>query len=163
MGLFKQACPLEKSHLEIYGIHAPRKWKAEDCAVCEFLTDRKCNYKQISANRERLINRGRPALVKKAALDQPLSVRIRYEQEAVKLAGYTPQEEKEYWELSKEYDRQWESEPADKRQDILDSLDQWKIHLEKGDNPAQAGEKVKEWFIQRARFRQSAHQDSRAQ
>jgi hypothetical protein len=156
MGLFGQSCPLEKSHLEIYGIQAPRKWKVQDCIECEYLRDGKCNFKQIMANREKLIKRGRPVLVKKSVLDQPLTIRMRYEEEAVVQVGFTAEELKEYWELSRAFDRQWESETAERRQVILDSLDQWKVHLEKGDSPAKAAEKAKEWLNQRARFRQSS-------
>jgi hypothetical protein len=156
MGLFKPSCPLEKSYLQVYGIHAPKKWKAEDCAECEFFQDQKCSYKEIMASRERFIKRGRPVLVKKAAMDQPASIRINQEQEAVRLVEFTNEEIEEYWVLSREFDRQWEAGPAEKRQDILDSLDQWKIHLEKGDSPALAGRKVKEWLDQRDRFRQSS-------
>jgi hypothetical protein len=161
MGLFKASCPLEKSHLQVYGIHAPQKWKVEDCAVCEFFQDQKCGYKQIMASRERYLKRGRPALVKKAAMDQPSTIRIRQEQEAVKLVKFTDEEIEEYWELSREFDRQWEAGPEERRQEILDSLDQWKVHLEKGDSPALAGRKVKEWLDQRTRFRQSSEGEKR--
>jgi hypothetical protein len=161
MGLFKKSCPLEKSHLQVYGIHAPKKWKEEDCAECEYLQDEKCDYKQIMAGREQLIKRGRPVLVKKAALDQPLTVRIRYEQEAVKVVGFTVEEIQEYWEVSREFDRQWEGESGERRQEIMDSLDQWKVHLEKGDSPAQASWKVKEWLNQRDRFRQASESEKR--
>jgi hypothetical protein len=161
MGLFKKSCPLEKSHLEVYGIHSPRKWKPEDCVECEFWQDQKCQYKEIMSTHQKLIQRGRPVLAKKAAFNQTVIVRKQYEEKAVQLAGFTVEEIKEYWELSTEFDRQWESQSAEKKQEILDSLDQWKVHLEKGDSPALAGWKVHEWLEQRERFRRSSENAGR--
>ncbi len=162
MGIFKKTCPLEKFHLEVYGIHAPKKWKEADCLECEFWKDKKCCYTQAMGSREKLIKRGRPALVKKAAMGQPVNIRKQHEQEALKAVGFTSAEITEYWTLSQEFDLQWETESEDKRQEILDSLDQWKVHLEKGDSPAVAGNKVKEWLKQRDSFRRSSGGDNPA-
>jgi hypothetical protein len=41
----------------------------------------------------------------------------------------------------------------EKRMEILDSLDQWRVNLEKGDSPARAQQKVSEWLRQRAEFK----------
>ena len=155
MGLFGRSCPLEKSHLEVYGIHSPRKWKKEDCLECEYSRDGKCEYKQITARRQDYLKRGLPVLRKKAAMDQPLSVRQESEQEALKQAGFSSAELQEYRTVSEEYDRLWETASAEQKTEILDSLGQWKVYLEKGDSPLKAQEKVKAWLQERVRFREN--------
>lgn len=154
MGLFGRSCPLEKSYIKVYGIHPPRKWKKEDCLECEFSRDGKCDYKKMMSRREQLNKRGSPALVKKTAMDQAVTMREKSEQEALKHSGFSSDEVKEYWEVSREYDRLWESSSPNEKQEILDSLGQWKVYLENGDSPLQADEKVKIWLKERARFRE---------
>lgn len=154
MGLFGKTCPLRKSYVAIYGIQPPHKFKEEmDCPICEFTVDDKCNFNQIMAQRETWKKRGQPVLVKKSMLTQPPAVREKAESAAVQKAGLNPDEQKEYWQVSREYDRQWETASAKQKSDIMDSLDQWKVQLEKGESPAAAQEKVKEWLQKRAKFR----------
>ena len=153
MGLFSKSCPLEKSHLVVYGVHSPRKWKKEDCQTCEYQHDDKCNYKLVIVKTEVSSKRGNPALVKKSMMDKPVDVREQSEKDAVKRAGFNPDEQGDYWTISREYDRLWNEASSEKRQDILDCLGQWKVYLENGLNPLQAQEKVKEWLRQREEFR----------
>jgi hypothetical protein len=154
MGLFgKKSCPLEKKHLLIYGIHSPRKWVEQDCLECQYVLDSQCNYKQVAAQLEKLILRGRPAVVKKATLSEPAAVRQKAESEALKKAAFAAGEQREYWVVSQEYDRLWETASPDQKRDVLDRLDQLRIHLEKGDSPALAAEKANEWFRQREEFK----------
>jgi hypothetical protein len=155
MGLFSQSCPLEKSHIAVYGIHSPKVWKKEDCLVCEYVNAGKCNYKQIMSQHEKLVKRGYPALVKKSLMDKPAEAREKSEKEAVKQAGFSAGEQADYWTVSKDYDRLWEGSPAESRQEILDGLGQWRVYLEKGYGPTQANDKVKEWLRARAEFRKA--------
>ncbi|MBN1189522.1 MAG: hypothetical protein JXA46_07210 [Dehalococcoidales bacterium] len=153
MGLFGKSCPLEKSHIAVYGVHSPRKWKKEDCQTCEYYQDNTCSYKKTVVKIQASGKRGYPALVKKSMMDKPAEIRERSEKEAVLKGGYSPDEQKEYWAISREYDLLWNDSSPQQREDILDSLDQWKIYLESGSGPAQAHEKVKEWLKQREEFR----------
>ena len=154
MGLFSKSCPLEKSHLVVFGVHSPRKWKKEDCLTCEYQQNDKCNYKLVIVKTEGSLKRGNPALVKKAMMDKQADIREQSEKEAVKRAGFSPDEQRDYWTISQEYDRLWNEASSEQRQDILDCLGQWKVYLENGINPIQAQSNVKEWFRQREEFRQ---------
>jgi hypothetical protein len=153
MGLFSQSCPLEKSHLEIYGIPSPRKWKKADCIECTYTVEGRCNYKQITARHEQMRVRGRPALAKRLHMPDPPETRVQAEKEALESAGFSPSERESYWEVSREYDAQWEKASTAERREILDSLDQWKVHLEAGLAPREAFDKAQEWLKQRAAFK----------
>jgi hypothetical protein len=153
MGLFSQSCPLEKSHVEIYGIPSPRKWKKEDCLICSYSEQGKCVYKQRAGNPVQMRKRGYPALAKKSLMNKVAAERTSSEKEAVKQAGYSPAQEQEYWAISREYDARWESASPDQRPEILDSLDQFKVYLESGLSPAHAYDKAKEWMLKRAEFK----------
>ena len=158
MGLFGgPSCPLEKLHIVVYGIHSPRKWKKEDCFLCEYVQAGKCNYKQIVSQHEQLTKRGYPALVKRSLMERPVAEREKPEKEAAGKAGFNPSELTDYWKVSQDYDRQWEDSTPEMRQEILDSLEQWKVNLEKGYAPLQARQKVQEWIQERAKFRQEQH------
>ncbi len=153
MGLFSKSCPLEKSHIEIYGIHSPRKWKKEDCLICSYSQNGKCVYKQNTLSQDQLRKRGYPALVKKSLLHKPTAERGTAEKEAVKQTGYNLEQEEAYWKISREIDAKWETASAEQQQEILDSLDQFKVYLESGLSPSQAYEKAQEWLQKRAEFR----------
>jgi hypothetical protein len=153
MGLFSKSCPLEKSHIAVYGVHSPRKWKKEDCLICEYQQDNKCTYQQVKAKAEVSSQRGYPALVKKSLMDKPAAIREQSEKEAVNKAGFSPDQQKEYWTISREYDGLWNKASAEQKQDILDSLSQWKVYLEEGSGPKEAQGKVQGWLRQREEFR----------
>ena len=153
MGLFSKSCPLEKSHVEIYGIHSPRKWKKEDCFTCSYSEGGKCVYKQKTPIHGQVRKRGYPALVKKSLMNKPAAERGPSEKEAVKKAGFSLNQEEEYWKISRELDARWETASAEEKQEILDSLDQMKVYLESGLSPSQAQEKVQEWLRKRAEFK----------
>jgi hypothetical protein len=153
VGLFGKSCPLEISYIKIYGIHSPRKWKKDDCLVCEFFQDSKCHYDSGSSRQQVFTNRGRPALVKKSTMDRPAEARKKSETESVNKAGFSAAELQEYWAVSKEYDELWTESSEEDRREILDRLDQWKVNLEKGLSPFQANEEVKEWLRKRAEFK----------
>jgi hypothetical protein len=155
MGLFGgKSCPLRKTYAKIYGIQPPRNWDDEmTCDVCEFYEDSKCEYKKIVAQREAMIKRGEPVLAKRSRMGQPADKRNKSEAEALKRSGLSAAEQEEYRAISKEYDRLWEEASEEQRKEILDSLDQWKVNLEKGESPAQAQESVKAWLSRRAEFK----------
>jgi hypothetical protein len=153
MGLFGQSCPLEKGHLPIYGVHSPRKWKKEDCKACEYQQDNKCVYKQVAAKLQSSAKYGYPALIKKSLMGKPAAQREQSEKEALKKAGFSQEYQTEYWTISHEYDIQWEAASEDQKREILDSLGQWKVHLEESLSPRQAHLKVQEWLRQRDEFR----------
>ncbi|MCR4394794.1 MAG: hypothetical protein NUV31_10530 [Dehalococcoidales bacterium] len=154
MGLFSKSCPLEKAYLKVYGIHSPKKWTEADCAICEYYQNSKCIYTQVISTKGDPIKRGRPAIVKRAHMTDTPAIREQAEKAAIREAGFTAEEQKEYWSISIEYNRQWEIASDEQKQEILDGLTQWKVYLEKGLSPAGAHEKVKEWLQQRAAFRQ---------
>ncbi len=149
----KKSCPLETSHLVVYGVHSPRKWKKEDCQKCEYQQNNKCNYVQKVTTTEVSAKRGAPALAKKSMMDKPVEVRQQSEKEAVARAGFTADEQRDYWSISQDYDRLWVQASAEQKQDSLDSLGQWKVYLESGLGPIQAQEKVKDWLRKREEFR----------
>ena len=153
MGLFGQSCPLEKSHIAVYGVHSPRKWKKEDCQVCEYLIENKCTYKQVIVKVQASAKYGYPALIKKSMMDKPAAQREQSEKDAVKKAGFSPDQQQEYWLISREYDLQWSGSSEEQKRDLLESLGQWKVYLEEGSSPQQAHQKVKEWLRQREEFR----------
>ncbi len=153
MGLFSKSCPLEKSHIEIYGIHSPRKWKKEDCLICSYSQNGKCAYKRKTPNQDQLHKRGYPALIKKSLLPKAAAERGTAEKDAVKQAGYNQEEEETYWKISREIDAKWEKASLEQQQEILDGLDQFKVYLESGLNPSQAYEKAQDWLQKRAEFR----------
>ncbi len=153
MGLFSKSCPLERSHIAIYGMHSPRKWKQEDCRICEYYQNNKCVYKQAIVKVKSSSKRGYPALVKKSMMDKPTDMREQSEKQAVLKAGFSPEEQIAYWSVSRDFDRLWNESSEDKKQDILDSIGQWKVYLEGGCGPEQAMVKVREWFLQREEFR----------
>jgi hypothetical protein len=153
MGLFGKSCPLEKSHLAIYGIQPTHKWTREDCLECEYQVNEKCNYNEINAQHENQIRRGKPATALRSRLTHPAAGQEKAEAEAVKKAGFTSEEENEYWAVSAEYVRLWNSAGKDKQQDILDNLDQWRVNLEKGDSPARAKDQANEWQTQQLAFK----------
>jgi hypothetical protein len=153
MGLFSKSCPLEQSHLKVYGVHSPRKWQKEDCQTCEYLQNSKCIYKQTIAKVESSSKRGYPVLIKRSMMDKPADRREQSEKAAVLKAGFSPDEQKEYWVISREYDRLWNDSSPEQRQDILESLGQWKVYLEGGSGPEQAREKVQVWLREREEFR----------
>ena len=158
MGLFgKKSCPLEKEHLTIYGIHSPRKWVEQDCLECQYVINAVCNYGEVAAQQKKLIRRGHPAVVKKATLSESVAARQKAEAEAIKKAGFTAAEQKEYWIVSQEYDRLWDEAPPEQKRDVLDRLDQLRIHLEKGESPTSAAAKVTEWLRQREEFKKGSH------
>jgi hypothetical protein len=153
MGLFSKSCPLEQSHIKIYGVHSPHKWKKEDCLICEYQENSKCNYKQVISKIEDYSKRGYPVLVKKSMMDKPAAMREQFEQEALKKAGFSPADQKDYWVISREYDNLWNQASIEQKRDTLDILGQWKVYLEEGLGPVQAQEKVKEWLRLREEFR----------
>jgi hypothetical protein len=153
MGLFSKSCPLEKSHLAVYGVHSPRKWRKEDCQTCQYQQDNKCSYKLEITKIEQAKKLGYPAFIKKSMMDKAAAERQKAEKEALQKAGFSPDQQSEYWEISQEYERLWTESVPEKRADILDSLAQWKVYLEQGSSPGQAQEKVKEWLRQREEFR----------
>jgi hypothetical protein len=146
-----KSCPI--NWLKEYGIHAPQKWKVEDCPECEFLKNEKCEYKQIRSQREQLRKRGEPALVKRGMMTQPAAARKKAETDALKKAGFSADEQKEYWVISIEYDQIWEQTPVENRREILEKIEQWKVHLESGVSPTHAHQKVHEWLKQREDFK----------
>lgn len=125
----KKSCPLEKSHLVVYGVHSPRKWKKEDCQKCDYQQNNKCNYVQKVADAEASVKRGAPALVKRSMMNKPFESRQQAEKEAVARAGFNGGEQDDYWSTSRDYDRLWDQASAEQKQDILDSLGQWKVYL----------------------------------
>jgi hypothetical protein len=153
MGLFSKTCPLEQTHVKIYGVHSPRKWKKEDCQTCEYHQNNKCSYQQTIAKIESSSRRGYPALIKKSMMDKPAGLREQSEKEAIRKASFTPEEQSEYWTVSREYDILWNNSSLEQKQDVLDCLGQWKVYLEAGLSPAQANEKAREWLRQREEFR----------
>ncbi len=154
MGLFgRKSCPLEKEHLEVYGIHAPRKWTEADCQECQYAVEANCNYKEFAGRLEKLNRRGRPVVVKKAMMRETVEARHKAEADALKKAGLNAGEETEYWVISAEYDRLWEEATTDQKTDVLDRLDHLRIYLEKGESPAQAAQNVKSWILQREEFK----------
>jgi len=156
MALFEKGCPVEKNHLKIYGIPAPQKWKAEDCQECQYLENEKCCGKEALTKQEQMLKRGQPVLVKKASMHLSAAIRHKAEAAALKKAGFSGEEEKGYWLVSATYDALWETASDAQKQDILESLFQLKINLEKGASPAQAQIKVAEWQKQREDFRKQA-------
>lgn len=155
MGLFgRKSCPLKKNYAKIYGIQPPRKWEEEmSCDICEFYVESSCDFNQIIEQREKMSQRGKPVLAKRSHMSQPVEKRGKAEAAELKKSGLSTAEQEEYWTISREYDRAWEEAPQERRMEILDSLDQWRVNLEKGDSPASAHEKVKEWLRQRAEFK----------
>ncbi len=153
MGLFSRSCPLEKAHIEIYGIHSPRKWKKEDCLICSYYQERKCAYNPKTASPGQLRKRGYPALVKKSLLPKPAAERGTAEKEAVKQAGYSLEQEETYWKISREIDAKWVTASPEQQQEILDGLDQFKVYLESGLSTSQAYEKAQDWLQKRSEFR----------
>ena len=153
MRLFGKSCPLEKSHLQVYGVHSPKKWKKEDCLKCEYYENSKCIYKQVIIKAKDSSRRGYPALVKKSSMEKPPAAREQSEKDAVKKAGFSPDEQIEYWTVSREYDRIWDKTSTEQRSEILESLGQWKVYIEHGLGPAKAQDKVKEWLREREEFR----------
>ena len=149
----KKTCPLETAHLVVYGVHSPRKWKKEDCQKCEYQQNQKCIYNQKVTSTESSAKRGAPALVKRSMMDKPAEDRQQAEKEAVARAGFNPDEERDYWSISLEYDGLWSQSSEEQKQDILESLGQWKVYLESGLGPAPAQVKVKDWLRKREEFR----------
>jgi hypothetical protein len=152
MGL-PTSCPLEDGYLKIYGIPAPQKWKPADCPECQYQEKQKCNYKKALAHHEQFHKRGQPVLAKRVNMSNPAAQRKKAETEALKKAGLSSEEQKEYWVISTQLDITWESAGLDGRKEVLEHLDQWKVHLEKGLGPSQAYVQVQEWLKQRAEFR----------
>ena len=154
MGLFSpKSCPLEKNYLTVYGIQAPQKWKAEDCPQCQYLEDNNCQYKKVLAQHARFHKRGQPVLAKRFNMSNPPVHRKKAETDALKKAGFSADEEKEYWIISSQLDVTWEASGLEGRKEVLEHIDQWKVHLEKGLSPSQAYAQVQEWLRQREEFR----------
>ncbi len=157
MGLSHQkSCPLEDNFLKVYGIPAPDKWKPQNCPQCQYQEKDRCQYKKAQAQQEKLSKRGQPVLVKRANLTSPLSQRQKAENDALKKAGFSSEEQQQYRMISAQLDVSWEAAGLEARKELLDQLDQWKVHLEKGFKPAEAYNLVKEWLKQREEFRKSA-------
>jgi hypothetical protein len=155
LGLFgRKSCPLQKEYLSVYGIQPPRKWTPQDCPECLHVLDGKCHYQEFIVQHQQQVRRGKPATAKKAVLAESPEMRRKAEAEAVRQAGFSAAEEKEYWTVSLEYDRLWEAAAPAQQAEIRDRLDQLRIHLEKGASPAAAAEKVQAWVRQREEFRQ---------
>lgn len=157
MGLFSQrSCPLEVNYLKVYGIPAPHKWKPEDCPGCQYQENNNCQYKKVLERQEQYRKRGQPVLIKRVNMSNPLPQRKKAETDALKKAGLSAEEQKEYWVISTQFDVSWESGGLEGRQDILEHLDHWKVHLEKGLSPAEAYAQVQEWLKQREEFRKNS-------
>jgi hypothetical protein len=153
MGLFGKSCPVEKDHLKIYGIPAPKKWEAADCLVCEYFEGEKCTAKEALAKHAQLLKRGQPVLAKKACMHLSAAERRKAEAAALKKASLSAEEEKGYWLVSETYEMLWATASDLQKEDILECLVQWKVNLEKGVSPAQAQILVAEWQKQRAEFK----------
>ncbi len=158
MGLFGKSCPQEKEHLALYGIHAPRKWTEKDCVECQYLAGDKCNFKEVAAAQLKLVSRGKPVLAKKANLNGSSETRRKNEAAAVKKAGFSSQEEKEYWLVSDEYEQIWAAAPPAGQRDVIDRLDQLRMNLEKGESPLNAAKKVLEWVNQKEAWKNRSGQ-----
>jgi hypothetical protein len=156
MGLFGKSCPVEKNHLKIYGILAPKKWEAADCLVCEYFEGEKCNAKAAMAKHTQTLKRGQAVLAKKASMHLAKGERRKAEAAALKKAGLSAEEEKGYWMVSDAYETLWENASEQQKEEVLECLVQWKVHLEKGVPPAQAQILVAEWQKQRAEFKKQA-------
>jgi hypothetical protein len=157
MRLFSQpTCPLEDSYLKVYGIPAPQKWKSQDCPRCEYQENQKCQYKKVLAQHEQFHKRGQPVLLKRVNMTNPLIQRKRAETDALKKAGLSSNEQKEYWIISAQFDAAWETAAPAVRKDILEHLDQWKVYLEKGLNPSEAYTQVQAWIKQREEFKKQS-------
>jgi hypothetical protein len=157
MGLFNNSkikkCPQEEDYFKVYGIPAPEKWHPEFCQHCPHQEDRKCQYKKNMAHLEENRKRGHPVLMKRVNMTSAAEQRKKAESEALKNAGLSVDEQKEYWIVSTQIDISWEKAGTDDRRELLDHLDQWKVHLEKGLRPLAAYDQVKIWLQQREEFR----------
>jgi hypothetical protein len=156
MGLFgHQGCPQENEYLKIYGIPAPEKWNPARCQDCQYQENQKCQYKKAMAQQAANLQRGQPVLIKRVNLASPAEQRKKAESEALKKAGLTAQEQKEYWVISTQIDITWEASGPESRRELLEHLDQWKMQLERGLGPQAAYQAVLEWLRQREEFRKS--------
>jgi hypothetical protein len=100
--------------------------------------------------------RGRPVVVKKALLSNPPEKRHKAEADELKKAGFSADEQKEYWTVSAYYDRLWSEAQPEQQRNVLDQIDELRTNLEKGLNPLAAEEKVKEWVKQREEWKKGS-------
>jgi hypothetical protein len=148
MGWFSKNCPLEEYWKHQNVSLADSSFFNTDlkdrCPLCECWQDGKCNYKQLTAEKERLGMRGYPALVKRTVMNKPRELRIQFEQAALKYSGLNKEEQKQYWEISSAYDDMWETANPDKRTEILWRMEHWKRYIEDGCRIKEASELANE-------------------
>ena len=119
-------CPLA-DYLKKWNIECPLPLKQdkETCRHCEYWREGKCQYNQIMAEKEKGIMRGFGALTKQTALKLKGTGRIdeetakEIERAGVKLSALKDKEEqREYWEISRAYDEEWEKASPEKRAEL---------------------------------------------
>jgi len=129
----------------------PLKQDKEKCQNCEFWRDGKCRYNQIMAEKEKGIMRGFGALTKQTALKLKGTGRIdeetakEIERAGVKLSALKDKEEqREYWEISRAYDEEWEKASPEKRAELEWRMSHWQSFMQGGFSPKEADERARE-------------------
>ncbi|MCK9525610.1 MAG: hypothetical protein M0R49_06740 [Limnochordia bacterium] len=159
MNLFKKECPVQKFFKEpmnaplVIGNHSlenfiNKKLSKQDCLLCKYWRNNKCNYNRDNTQDKRKHSRGLAALAKRSAMDKPFDLRYELEKAALSETGLSRKEQKEYWNISKIWEYHWHNNPFDKQGVILDCLEQWQKFLESGLNPERAYREVINWLEQ---------------
>ena len=157
MSLFRKDCPLQeffKKPLQqslVVGDSGlkefiSKKITKEDCLLCDYWQNNKCNYRKELAQTEKKSARGLPALTKRSVMNKPIKVRAEFEKAALRLSGLNSKEQAEYWYISQKYDQFWDKAKPKQQSDILDCLEQWQRFIESGFSPKEANERVLEWL-----------------
>lgn len=145
-------CPLA-DYLKKWNIECPLPLKQdkETCRHCEYWREGKCRYNQITAEKEKRIMRGFGALTKQTAMKLRERGRINeetakeFERAGVKSSTLKDKEEqRQYWEISRAYDEEWEKASPEKRAELEWRVHHWQKFMEDGFSPKEADERARE-------------------
>jgi len=102
------------------------------------------------AEEEKRITRGFGALTKQSVIKAQKEGSIdketakRAEQTGLRFSGLSKAEEKEYWEISRAYDEEWEKARLEKRAELEWRMHHWQRFMEDGFDPKAADEKARQ-------------------
>lgn len=143
MGWFKRRCPLEKL--------VNRELGKDKCDTCYYWRDGECSYKKIVAEELSNSMRGLGVLAKQAAMEARKKGIIneesaaRMEMEALRLSTLRDKgSQREYWEISKAYDEEWQVANPEERVELEWRMHHWQRFMEDGFSPKEADEKARQ-------------------